>query len=386
MAPIAAVMTGPGAGAIATIQLAGSSAEAVLQGIFHRPGGGPCEFGVGRILLGDIVEEQQTIDQVTVGCEGPDAFAIHCHGNPLIVDRIMSLLQRRGVQPVRPEQLIAREVGDSIAAEAKLALTTVKTVEGATLIANQVKGGLSARARQWQAELDSTPLEQIAAQAKQILRDSDKARLILSGCTIVLIGPPNTGKSTLLNALAGREKAIVTDIRGTTRDWVTAEVRIPPLAVTLIDTAGLDPTLGASGDIDHAAQEKSIEALNRADLALLILDASQPADQLSGSLADRLVNHKVITVLNKADLPHRLDPTFLPTHLRQVIHISAKQEVGIDDLMRAICEVFSVASLSLNTVVTFTDRQRVLVERLAAAGSLDEADAWIADLLHAPIR
>ncbi|MEN6333192.1 MAG: GTPase [Phycisphaerales bacterium] len=386
MAPIAAVMTGPGAGAIATIQLAGSSAEAVLQGIFHRPGGGPCEFGVGRILLGDIVEEQQTIDQVTVGCEGPDAFAIHCHGNPLIVDRIMSLLQRRGVQPVRPEQLIAREVGDSIAAEAKLALTTVKTVEGATLIANQVKGGLSARARQWQAELDSTPLEQIAAQAKQILRDSDKARLILSGCTIVLIGPPNTGKSTLLNALAGREKAIVTDIRGTTRDWVTAEVRIPPLAVTLIDTAGLDPTLGASGDIDHAAQEKSIEALNRADLALLILDASQPADQLSGSLADRLVNHKLITVLNKADLGRRLDPMSLPACLRRVVHLSAKQEIGIDDLMRAICEVFSVASLSLNTVVTFTDRQRVLVERLAAAGSLDEADAWIADLLHAPIR
>jgi len=297
----------------------------------------------------------------------------------------MGLLRSRGVQLVRPEQLITRGAGDSVAAEAKLALTTVKTVEGATLIANQGKGGLAAKARRWLAELDSTPLEQIAAEARQILHDSDKARPILSGCTVALVGPPNTGKSTLLNALAGREKAIVTDVRGTTRDWVTAEIRIPPLVATIIDTAGLDSELGASGGIDHVAQEKSIEALERADLVLLVLDASQPTDQLSRSLADRLVNRGVITVLNKADLPHRLDPMSLPAHLRQVIHISAKQEVGIDDLTRVIREVCGVADFSLNTIVTFTDRQRALVQRLAASGSPDQAGAWIADLLHGPI-
>ena len=385
MAPIAAVMTGPGAGAIATIALAGDSAQAVLRNIFRRSDGKPVDLTAGRIFLGDIVEGQQTIDQVTVGCEEPDSFAIHCHGNPLIVDRIMGLLRSRGVQLVRPEQLITRGAGDSVAAEAKLALTTVKTVEGATLIANQGKGGLAAKARRWLAELDSTPLEQIAAEARQILHDSDKARLILSGCTIALVGPPNTGKSTLLNALAGREKAIVTDVRGTTRDWVTAEIRIQPLVATIIDTAGLDSELGASGGIDHVAQEKSIEALERADLVLLVLDASQPTDQLSRSLADRLVNRGVITVLNKADLPHRLDPMSLPAHLRQVIHISAKQEVGIDDLTRVIREVCGVADFSLNTIVTFTDRQRALVQRLAASGSPDEAGAWIADLLHGPI-
>ncbi|NLH40897.1 MAG: GTP-binding protein [Planctomycetes bacterium] len=385
MAPIAAVMTGPGAGAIATIALAGDSAQAVLRNIFRRSDGKPVDLTAGRIFLGDIVEGQQTIDQVTVGCEEPDSFAIHCHGNPLIVDRIMGLLRSRGVQLVRPEQLITRGAGDSVAAEAKLALTTVKTVEGATLIANQGKGGLAAKARRWLAELDSTPLEQIAAEARQILHDSDKARPILSGCTVALVGPPNTGKSTLLNALAGREKAIVTDVRGTTRDWVTAEIRIPPLVATIIDTAGLDSELGASGGIDHVAQEKSIEALERADLVLLVLDASQPTDQLSRSLADRLVNRGVITVLNKADLPHRLDPMSLPAHLRQVIHISAKQEVGIDDLTRVIREVCGVADFSLNTIVTFTDRQRALVQRLAASGSPDQAGAWIADLLHGPI-
>lgn len=386
MAPIAAVMTGPGAGAIATIELVGDSAEAVLLDIFHRSDGNRSELTVGRIHLGDIVEEGQTIDHVTVGCEGPGVFAIHCHGNPLIVDRIMGLLGRRGVHPVRPEQLIARQTEDSIAAEAKLALARVKTIEGANLVANQVKGGLAATARRWQAGLDCISLEPIVTQAKQILADSDKARLILSGCTVALIGPPNTGKSTLLNALAGREKAIVTDLRGTTRDWVTAEIRIPPLAVTLIDTAGLDPSLAASGDIDRAAQGKSVEAMNRADAVFLVLDAGESANQLSGAVVDSLVNRRVITVLNKADLPPRLDPASLPAFLQHAVRISAKEETGIDDLTRAVHEAFGLTGFSLNTAVTFTDRQRTLIEQLRAARSPQEVCASVGQLLHGSIR
>ncbi|MGE5297218.1 MAG: GTPase [Solirubrobacterales bacterium] len=389
MAPIAAVMTGPGAGAIATIQLFGDSAEAVLRGIFLQADRRPFEFVAGRVFLGEIVEGQRPIDQVTVGCEGPDAFAIHCHGNPLIVERIMGLLHRHGVQSVRAEQLLAtmtsRDAADAIAVEARLALTAVKTIEGARIIANQVNSGLAAKARQWLAALDSTPLEEITAEAKQVLHDRDKARLIISSCTLALVGPPNTGKSTLLNTLAGREKAIVTDIRGTTRDWVTAEIRIPPLAATVIDTAGLDSVLAATGDIDQTAQHKSIEALNHADLVLLILDASQPAGQLSESVADLLIGRRTITVLNKADLPLKLDMNSLPAHLRHIVYISAKKETGIEDLIRVIHETCGVLSLDPNTAVTFTDRQRILVERLATASSPSEAFSSVVELLHGRI-
>jgi tRNA U34 5-carboxymethylaminomethyl modifying GTPase MnmE/TrmE len=431
MAPIAAVMTGPGAGAIATIELVGDCAEPILRTIFHRTDGKPFEFAAGRVFLGDILDGHRTIDQVTIGCEGADAFAIHCHGNPLIVEQIMGLLRRHGVRPVRAEQLLggvlmSREAGDSITVEAKLAFATVKTIEGASLIANQVKGGLAAKARQWQLDLDSAPIEQIAAEARRILLDSDKARLILSGCTIALIGPPNSGKSTLLNALAGREKAIVTDIPGTTRDWVSAEIRIPPLLATIIDTAGLDPALAAAGGIDCSAQHKSLEALDRADLILLVLDASRPAKQFGTdedvghrghrdhranegppmdtgstplsvssvpsvadnsqirvpSLWDRLADKRTAVVLNKADLPPRLELKSLPEHLRHAVPISAKQETGIDDLIRAIHGVCGLTDFSLNTAVAFTDRQRMILRQLVSARSHGEASAAITELLH----
>ncbi len=389
MASIAAVMTGPGAGAIATIQLVGDSAHAILQEVFRRADGKPFEFAGGRILLGNIVEGEQVIDRVTVGCENSGAFAIHCHGNPLIVERIMGLLQRHGVQPVRAQQLLAtvlksRGPRDSIRMEANLALTTVKTIEGASLIANQGKAGLAEKARRWQAGLDSMPLDQIAAQAREILKDSETARLVLSGCTIALIGPPNSGKSTLLNTLAGREKAIVTDIRGTTRDWVSAEIRIPPLAATIIDTAGLDSSLGTANGIDEAAQSRSIEMIQRADLILLVLDLSQPAEQIGTEILAKLVGKKAIAVLNKADLPGHFDPALLPAHL-ETVRLSAKRETGIDDLIRAIHRTCDLGGFSPAATVAFTDRQRVLIERVATTSSRDETAIFLSDLLHGPI-
>ncbi len=389
MSVFAAVMTGSGAGAIATIQLFGDSAQAVVRTIFRRAEGKPCDLTSSRILLGHIVDGEESIDQVTIGCEGPNTFAIHCHGNPLIVERIMRLLRRHGVAPVSAEQMLARMLmgrgpGDSIGVEAKLALATVKTIEGAAILSNQVKAGLFEKARQWREQLDALSLEQIAAEAAQVLRDSEAARLIVSGCTIVLIGPANTGKSTLLNALAGREKAIVTDIKGTTRDWVSAEIHIPSLAVTLIDTAGLDSEL-AAGEIDWTAQRKSIEILERADLILLVLDLSQPSEQLGDELTHVLAGRRIVTVLNKSDLPPQFDPACLPQQLGRTVPISAKLGTGIEDLIRAVHRACNVTELPLDCVVAFTERQRRLVGALQHARSRSEAASIVTELLEGPI-
>jgi tRNA modification GTPase len=388
---LAAVMTGPGAGAIATIQVFGTAAEAVLRDVFRRKEGRRFTPTTGRILLGSIVDGDQTVDEVTIGCESPCAFAIHCHGNPLIVERIIRLLQQRGAQPIPPDQLLlqmaaAQEPRDTIGVEAKLALTTVKTMEGAALITHQMNAGLAQKLRQWQDSLPATGVGQIAAEARQILRDSEPGRLIISGCTIALVGPPNTGKSTLLNTLAGREKAIVTDIPGTTRDWVSAEIHIPPLAATLIDTAGLDSTLSAADNtIDRAAQCKSTEILARADLVLLVLDRSRPAGQISPDLVSGLSGRRTIVVLNKSDLPPQLDPACLPEQIGERVPISAKQGTGMEDLIHAVHQVCRVADFPSDCLVAFTERQRRLLGELQHAKSRNGAVAAIRELLEGPL-
>jgi tRNA modification GTPase len=391
MAVLAAVMTGPGAGAIATIEVFGTAAETVLRGIFTRKGGKPFELTTGRILLGSIVDNGETVDEVTIGCEGLHAFAIHCHGSPLLVERIMRLLRQQGVQPIPADQMLlhvmtAREPRDAVGTEARLALTTVKTVEGAALIMHQVTTGLTQKARRWRDSLPATPVEQIAVEASQILRDSEPARLMISGCTIALVGPPNTGKSTLLNALAGREEAIVTDVPGTTRDWVSAEIHIPPLAATLIDTAGLDSTLPAADNtIDQAAQRKSAEVLERADLVLLVLDRSRPASPIELDLVNRLSGRRIIVVLNKSDLPPQLDPACLPEQISERVPVSAKQGTGIDALIHAVHQVCRVAAFPSDCLVAFTDRQRRLLGELQRATSGKEAASLVSELLEGPL-
>jgi tRNA modification GTPase len=388
---LAAVMTGPGAGAIATIQLFGVAAETILPQIFRRKDSKPPAWTTGRILLGRIVDGDETVDEVTLGCEGPHTFAIHCHGNPLLVERVIRLLQRQGVQAVAPEQLLlrmlaAQEPRDAIGTEARLALATVKTIEGAALIMHQARAGLAQKARQWRDSLPSLTVAQLVAEAGQILRDSGPARLILCGCTIALVGPPNTGKSTLLNTLAGREKAIVTDLPGTTRDWVSAEIHIPPLAATVIDTAGLDTTSSSPADaIDEAAQCKSTEILPRADLVLLVLDRSRPADQVGPGLVNRLSARRTVVVLNKSDLPSQFDLAVLPPQLGERIPISAKQGTGIDGLVRAVHGVCRVADFPSDRLVVFTERQRRLLGELQHAKSKGEAVAIVSELLEGPV-
>ncbi len=274
-------MTGMGTGAISTIQVFGASAEAIVKKIFRPAGTKPVKFKTGKILLGKILDGDEAIDQVTVGCEGPESFAIHCHGNPLIVADIMQLLQRCGVHLLTSERLLTKILSsqkdiNTIAVEAGLARLEAKTIEGTKIIVNQIDSGLNKKAAGWLENINETSLNRISTEVERIIDNSRTAKLIIDGCTAAIIGPPNSGKSTLLNCLAGRQKAIVTDIEGTTRDWVEAVCRIKSLSLRLIDTAGLDEDPhAAEDDIEQAAQKKSIEILEHADLVLLVLDSSR---------------------------------------------------------------------------------------------------------------
>lgn len=379
MTTFAAVMTGQGAGAISTIQVIGDGSEKILEKIF-TPAGGASLLETGKVLVGAIESQGKTIDQVTVGCEGPGNFAIHCHGNPLIVSDIMKLLGQFAAVLITAGQLRLRMVSrrqneNTIALEAKLALPKAKTIQGAKLIANQSDAGLTAAAKRW---LDNISLEDIKAQCQTILAQSKSAKMIIDGITIVLTGPPNSGKSTLLNCLTGRSKAIVTDIKGTTRDWVTGRCTIGAVAVELIDTAGLDDDLEET--IEKQSQQRSLDILEKADLVLFVLDASENTEQIDSSLFEKAADRKILTVFNKSDLPVKLN-----TALPDCVLISAETGQGIENLNDKILSALGLADFDLKTPIAFTDRQVRLLQKLTAAASTDQARLAITELLNAPL-
>ena len=401
MSTFAAVMTGKGTGAIAVIQVFGDSAEDIIKKIFKPRGKKPVILKAGKILLGRIYDGSETIDHVTIGCEGVNNFAINCHGNPLIVADVMQLLQQHGAKLITAEQLLAKTLApplggaglaaqkpiNTIALEARLTQPKAKTIEGAKIIANQIETGLSRKIAEWLQNINAISLKQITADAERILGNSQTAKLIIAGCKAAITGPPNSGKSTLLNCLCGKQKAIVTDIKGTTRDWVSAVCQIGSLSVELIDTAGLGEklTITPKDIIKKASQEKSVQILEEADLVLLVLDNSQTSEQLDGRLLEKIADKKILTILNKSDLPARFDADKLPQILTNTVQISAKFGTGIENLIQKIRQICGVVNFDLKLAVCITSRQENLVKQLSDAKSRSEAASIITELLNGQI-
>ena len=389
MTVFAAVMTGKGTGAISTIHVFGDTAEAVIKKIFKPAGKKPATYQTGNVLLGTIIDAKETVDEVVIGCEGPETFAIHCHGNPLINEMIMQLLRQQGAELLTTDQLLTKILSaqkhiNTIELEAKLTQPGARTLEGTKLIANQIDGGLNKKAAEWLENINTESVDRISADAGRILKNSQTAKLIITGCKAVIAGPPNTGKSTLLNCLAGRQKAIVTDIKGTTRDWVSARCKIGPLSIELIDTAGLDEELAAAPEhvVEKASQQKTTQILEDADLVLLVLDNSRPVDRIDVRLLEKITGKKLLTVLNKSDLPPELDTGKLPKILANTVQISAKFETGIEDLTGKIQQLAGVADFDLHTAVCITARQENLLKQLKNAKSKEQATSIITELLN----
>ncbi len=262
-----------------------------------------------------------------------------------------------------------------------------KTLQGTKILANQIDAGLSNKAQGWLSDIDNASLDKIKAEAVRILQASQTAKLIISGCTAVLTGPPNSGKSTLLNCLAGRQKAIVTDIKGTTRDWIEATCQIGSLSIMLIDTAGLEDGLVDPKDtVGQAAQKKATEILEQADLVLLVLDNSQNGEKLDARFIERIAGKRIITILNKSDLPSRFDTTRLPETLTSTVHISAKNSTGIEDLKQKILQTSGVTNFDLHQPVCFTDRQENLLQQLANVQSKHKATLILRELRNGQVQ
>lgn len=379
----AALTTAKSVAAISSIQLTGENSDKILKEIF-RPAspsqGGPAgkkniDFTEGNILHGFIFDGDKDIDEVVIGCEGKDNFSINCHGNPLIVENILEILKNRGVQIVDPAQILAflakeKFCDNTIAIESQMTIPQSATLDGAKIIQHQIKMGLLQTAEWWLKNLNVIELNDIKSSAERILNDSRIAQFFIRGAKIVISGPPNSGKSTLFNFLCGKEKAIVTDIAGTTRDWLTAKVRLKKIVVEFFDTAGLDEKLSDKNIIDAQSQKLTAELIKNANLVLEILDITKQSKF-------NFPAEKKIIVYNKCDLPHN--------PLADGLKISAKTGSGIKELIEEIENNLGVLNFDMKKTVCFTQRQKNIVCQIASAEKKQQIEQLIQELLKGPV-
>jgi tRNA modification GTPase len=366
---IAALMTAKGASAISSIQLAGTGAEDIFKKIFRPMNGKNPVFSVGSILHGNIFDGGALIDEVVIGCEAKDCYSINCHGNPIIVENILELLKKHDVRITEAWTVLTymseQKHGDNaIAIEAQIGQTQAATIYGAKIIGHQMKMGLLQAANWWLENLDTLELDDIKEGAGQILNDSEIADLFIRDVKIVIAGPPNTGKSTLFNRLCGRDKAIVTDIAGTTRDWLSAKVRLKRITAEFFDTAGLNKILSGQNSIDAESQGQAVELIKNADLVLFVVDS-----RLRGNNSAQ----KKLIVFNKCDLARDLPADGLC--------ISAKTGQGVDKLITAIEKTLGVLYFDFRKTVCFTDRQKKILKQTAGAGTKQQIKELITELL-----
>ena len=375
---IASLMTAKTASAISSIQFAGGGTEEIIKKIFKSFGqthrSAPTSpFTIGSILHGNIFDGDKLIDEVIIGCEDKDLFSINCHGNPLIVENILELIKKHGAIITEPQEVLVylgkQKYGDNtIAVEAAISETQAATLDGAKIIRHQTKMGLIQAANWWLDNLNALEIDDIIIGAEQVLSDSEISKFFIRGAKIVIAGPPNSGKSTLFNYLCGKEKAIVTDIAGTTRDWLSAKIRLKNIQAEFFDTAGLDETLSVKNEIDAQSQGQAVELIKNADLVLYVVDSSFRGN-------DNIQNKLV--VINKCDLPGDL--------LADGLKISAKTGSGIKELIDEIEQRLGVVDFDMKKTVCFTDRQTNMLEQITEAKTKQQIKKLIQELLKGEI-
>ena len=396
------VLTAKGTAAIASVVLGGPCAQTILAKVFLMERGLPARANpnqvhgsqrrqdacvplnspmlAGSILHGSIMDGQRVIDEVLVGCEGENEFVIHCHGNPLLVEQIVKLCQVHGATLAGAGQFMAEtyqsQSATIIEAEAKLAMQTCATLSGVKIISNQLTHGLLPLAQNWLETFDTMSMQQLWAQCHQVLRKTSRAKYLINRCKIVIVGPPNSGKSTLLNQLAGQDEVIVSDTAGTTRDWVHITCRIGPILADIYDTAGLDAMLKQQHEVDGASQQMTHELVRSADMNVFVYDVTkeEQAQQVLFSLGSL----KAVIVANKCDL---LTPRQRENLYSKYVRLCAKTGDGLDQLTQAILAAMKVADFNPRTPVCFTDRQLQTLRQILHTNDESKAKKHIQTLL-----
>ncbi|AEB08726.1 tRNA uridine-5-carboxymethylaminomethyl(34) synthesis GTPase MnmE [Desulfobacca acetoxidans] len=368
---IAAISTPPGEGGIGIVRLSGPDSRAIADRIFRPARPHTPTWPARRLILGQIVspEDGQAVDEVLLAFmprphsyTREDVIEIQCHSGYAVLQRILQLTLQAGARLADPGEFTLRAFLsgrlDLTQAEAVLEVIQARSDASLRVAAAHLAGGLGRHLTRLrddlldllalvEADLDfgeEVPeidlaalvhqLEALESEITALCQSYAQGRMLRQGLQVVLAGRPNVGKSSLLNRLLQTDRAIVTDIPGTTRDVIAENLVIQGLPVCLLDTAGLRP---AQNLVEEIGIQRTQEHLQQADLVLYLLDASQPWQVEDEPQLQALRDQSILVVLNKIDLPRVLQPAAIPSAWpHHLIEISALTGEGIPALKEAI--------------------------------------------------
>jgi len=373
---IAAISTTMGVGAISIIRVSGENAINIVNKIFK--GKDLTNVESHTINYGHIIDNDNIIDEVLVSImKAPRTFTredvveINTHGGIAITNKVLELLLLNGCRLAEPGEFTKRAFLngriDLIEAEGVMDLINSKTEKSRKLAINQVNGEVSKlikNLRQKVIEILAnievnidypeyedieemtnsmilSNIDNIEKELKNILKHSEDSNLIKDGIKTIIIGSPNVGKSSILNRLLNEEKAIVTDIAGTTRDIVEGSIQIDGIVLNMIDTAGIRET---DDVVESIGVKKSLDLIDEADLILYVLNNNEELTKEEKEILGRIKYKNNIVIVNKVDLENKLNLNELPKY----IEMSVKDDIGINELRDKIRDMFNLEKIEQN--------------------------------------
>lgn len=400
---IAAISTAMTESGIGIVRMSGEEAFQIADKIYRSKKGNKVlsEQKSHTIHYGYIVDGDETIDEVLVmlmrgphSFTGEDTVEINCHGGVFVVKKILETTIKYGARPAQPGEFTKRAFLngriDLSQAEAVIDVIQSKNEYALKSSVSQLKGNIKKKINEIRNEIlyhtafIETALddpehisvdgygEQLKVvvdnnlkEIKELLASADDGRIIKEGINTVIVGKPNAGKSSLLNLMVGEDRAIVTDIAGTTRDVLQETINLQGISLNIMDTAGIRNT---EDIVEKIGVEKAISHANDADLIIYVIDSSTPLDENDYKILEIVRKKKTIILLNKSDLDMMITRKDVEDILPEkdmipVIEISAKNQKGIDELEEALKEMFYKGSISFNSEIYITNvRQKTALQ------------------------
>lgn len=400
---IVAISSAIGEGAIGIVRMSGDEAYTILNRIFSPSS----EFKNRQMYYGEIKKDNVVLDEVmAVYMKAPktytkeDVVEIYCHGGIISIKRVLDYILEQGARMAEPGEFTQRAFLngrlDLSQAEAVMDLISAKTEKGFDLAYGQLEGTLSHKIDNIRKNLlkvvahlevcidypeedieDMTYGEiessftTVKKELEQLLSHSDNGRIIREGIKIAIIGKPNVGKSSLLNALLKEARAIVTDIAGTTRDVIEEHLNIQGIPIRIIDTAGIRKTVD---QIEQIGVERSKEIFNEADMILFVLNASESLSDEDKELIELVSDKKSIIVMNKIDLESKIEMSQIENVFsdRSIIKTSLLKDQGILDVEQAIVDMVYDGDISASNDQLLSNSRHIQAVK-EALKSIDNA-------------